>query len=196
MRGRIAAALFRYRGGFWALVFLAGLLLPRWSPERFFLSLPLLVGGQALRFWAAGSIPRYRTERLDAPVLVDWGPYGWVRNPLYLGNSLIGLGWGLMANPLLIPFFLVLNAALLGVLIPYEEAYLEGRFGAAYREYRSRVPALFPRPSRRSSREDAEWPVHPYDWRRALRSEVHSLWVNFAATGILLLRLLLPGGTG
>jgi protein-S-isoprenylcysteine O-methyltransferase Ste14 len=187
---RLEATLFRYRGGVWALLFSAGLLFARYSPTRTLWALPFLGIGQALRLWAAGAIPRYRTETLDAPILVTWGAYAWVRNPLYLGNVLIGAGWGIMANPLLLLPFLLLSLFLLGILIPYEERFLESRFGEAYREYRERVPALLPRRPRRGPAEAPSAGRDSYDLHRALRIEIHSIWVNVLATGLLLLRLL------
>lgn len=72
--------------------------------------------------------------------LVVTGPFRFSRNPMYLGFTLIYLGVSVWINALwpivLLP--LVLLVMQRGV-IHREEAYLERRFGAAYREYRARV---------------------------------------------------------
>ncbi len=72
--------------------------------------------------------------------LVTGGPYGFSRNPIYLGFFLIYLGftlfagtlWGLLASPFL--FWTITHA-----VIHAEEIYLEDKFGDTYKEYRSRV---------------------------------------------------------
>jgi protein-S-isoprenylcysteine O-methyltransferase Ste14 len=72
--------------------------------------------------------------------IVDGGPYGLTRNPIYLAMALglVGLAigfdslWFLLT---LVPFALVINY---GVIVR-EEAYLERKFGDVYRTYRERV---------------------------------------------------------
>jgi protein-S-isoprenylcysteine O-methyltransferase Ste14 len=73
-------------------------------------------------------------------LVVTDGPYRFSRNPIYLGLVCLLIGiplalnsyWGLLLSPLLV--------ALLGrLVISYEEAYLERKFGLAYADYRSRV---------------------------------------------------------
>ncbi|RWP41735.1 isoprenylcysteine carboxylmethyltransferase family protein [Mesorhizobium sp.] len=73
-------------------------------------------------------------------VLVTTGIHGWTRNPIYLGMFLIYGGIGVAAQNM---WILVLTLPL-AILIRYgvvarEEAYLERRFGDAYRDYRQRV---------------------------------------------------------
>jgi protein-S-isoprenylcysteine O-methyltransferase Ste14 len=73
-------------------------------------------------------------------VLVTTGIHGWTRNPIYLGMFLIYGGIGVAAQNI---WILVLTLPL-AILIRYgvvarEEAYLERRFGDAYREYRQTV---------------------------------------------------------
>ncbi|MGH8104132.1 MAG: methyltransferase family protein, partial [bacterium] len=46
---------------------------------------PLIVGGAALRIWAAGTIKKQQT-------LAQEGPYALMRHPLYFGSFLGGLG--------------------------------------------------------------------------------------------------------
>ena len=72
--------------------------------------------------------------------LVTTGIHGWSRNPIYLGMLLIYGGIGLVVRS---PWILIL-AAPVAITIHYgviarEEAYLERRFGDAYREYQARV---------------------------------------------------------
>ncbi|TIM10241.1 isoprenylcysteine carboxylmethyltransferase family protein [Mesorhizobium sp.] len=73
-------------------------------------------------------------------VLVTTGIHGWTRNPIYLGMFLIYGGIGIAAQN---SWILVLTLPL-AILIRYgvvarEEAYLERRFGDAYRGYRQTV---------------------------------------------------------
>jgi protein-S-isoprenylcysteine O-methyltransferase Ste14 len=72
--------------------------------------------------------------------LVTTGIHGWSRNPIYLGMFLIYGGIGLVVRS---PWILILMPLLaitmrFGV-VEREEAYLEWRFGDAYRDYKARV---------------------------------------------------------
>jgi protein-S-isoprenylcysteine O-methyltransferase Ste14 len=72
--------------------------------------------------------------------LVTTGVHGWSRNPIYLGMFLIYGGIGLAAQS---PWVLMITVPL-AITIRYgvvarEEAYLERRFGDAYRVYRNHV---------------------------------------------------------
>lgn len=75
-----------------------------------------------------------------ATALVTEGPYRFSRNPMYLGFTLLYLGIALLFGSLWPLLFLplVLSVMHFGVIVR-EEAYLERRFGDAYREYRRRV---------------------------------------------------------
>jgi len=72
--------------------------------------------------------------------LVTTGIHGWTRNPIYLGMFLLYGGIGVAAQS---PWILILTLPL-AITIRYgvvarEEAYLERRFGDAYRDYKPRV---------------------------------------------------------
>ena len=72
--------------------------------------------------------------------LVTTGIHGWSRNPIYLGLFLVYAGIGIAARS---PWALILTLPL-AITIRYgvvarEEAYLERRFGEAYRDYKARV---------------------------------------------------------
>ena len=76
--------------------------------------------------------------------LVTDGAYRYTRNPMYLAVVLLYVGLSLLfvaVWPLivLVPALIVLHVA----VILREEAYLERRFGDAYRQYRARVRRWF-----------------------------------------------------
>ena len=75
-----------------------------------------------------------------ARALVTTGVYRWTRNPIYLAFFLV---YGCIGIAVRSPWILIL-ALPLAVIMRYgvvarEEAYLERRFGDAYRDYRARV---------------------------------------------------------
>ena len=106
--------------------------------------IPLVVGGETLRVWAAGHL----TKSVE---LVTSGPYRWVRHPLYLGRLLIYSGICL-GSPLPGGGHLAALAAGVGIFYAYylprkegvEPARLASIHGEAYRAYHDRVPALLP----------------------------------------------------
>jgi protein-S-isoprenylcysteine O-methyltransferase Ste14 len=101
----------------------------------------VLIGMGTRRFLVAGTnIP----PTLPATALVIDGIYGWTRNPLYLGTTLVYLGLAVAAGSLwavllMVPLLWVINAG----VIAREERYLERKFGDAYREYKARVRRWF-----------------------------------------------------
>ena len=79
--------------------------------------------------------------------LVTTGPYAWCRHPLYAARLFATAGiplafgaWACLAA------FLAADLLIIGFRIRSEEDVLEGKFGAAYAEYRRRVPSLLPLP--------------------------------------------------
>ena len=72
--------------------------------------------------------------------LVTSGPFSFTRNPIYLGNTTLTIGIGLIVGSI---WFLM--AALLAafvtqaVTIVHEEKYLKARFGRRYHDYALRV---------------------------------------------------------
>ena len=72
--------------------------------------------------------------------LVTTGIHGRSRNPIYVGMFLLYAGIGLVARS---PWVLILTLPLAITLrygvVAREEAYLERRFGDAYRDYKARV---------------------------------------------------------
>ncbi|MDR3278908.1 MAG: isoprenylcysteine carboxylmethyltransferase family protein [Synergistaceae bacterium] len=180
--------IFKYRGLVWGTLAVAVLIFPVYpSMPRFVASIPILALGQALRFWAAGVIPKYRTLVVDAPELVTWGPYAFARNPLYAGNGIMGLGWSLMAGWGWAAAFAVLYIALyLMVIIPHEEKFLFERFGEEYEQYKKSTPAIFPR---LANIRDKAALIRGFDAKKSWFMERHSLRMNIVVTILVLVRL-------
>jgi protein-S-isoprenylcysteine O-methyltransferase Ste14 len=185
----LSAFVFKYRGLLWGIFAFAVVIFPDdASPLRLALAAPFLVCGQAVRFWAAGVIPKYRTLVLDAPVLVTWGPYAFIRNPLYAGNALLGCGWSLMAGPFWLPVFAVAYFAIYSlVIIPYEERFLLKKFQDEYASYRSVTPAMVPNILKFG--ECAARKAGEFDAKKSWSMERHSLRMNAAVTAVILARL-------
>jgi protein-S-isoprenylcysteine O-methyltransferase Ste14 len=120
--------------------------------------------GELLRVWAVrhiGGISRTRSTRLGP--LVQTGPFALVRNPLYLGNIILWVGFAISAGLLwLIPVFVVMLGLEYHAIVEWEEQLLELRRGKEYKVYATRVPRWVPSlrndPSvKTGSREVASW---------------------------------------
>lgn len=105
--------------------------------------LSLLIGtaiallGILLRAIASGHVEKNR-------VLTMTGPYAYVRNPLYLGSIIIGVGFGIAARDVWIFLAIILLFAVVYVpVIHSEEAFLRSQF-REYDDYARRVPSLLP----------------------------------------------------
>lgn len=187
----ISHFVFKCRGLFWG-IFAAGVLIfpGFFSWGRFFCGILVLLAGQALRLWAAGYIPKYRTEVIGAPVLITWGPYKWVRNPLYAGNAVMGLGWALMVGWYWVFAFAAAFLLLYSmIIIPAEEEFLEAKFGDVYSEYKKLVPSLIPYPRRGFPQISANQAA--FDRRQAWAEEIYSIRMNLFVTAAITLRLYL-----
>jgi len=148
------------------------------SIER--ISVVVICIGLSLRAWAAACAGGHtRSDRIEAPLLITDGPYAFVRNPIYLGSFVLGLGMvGLLGDPWLLAPHLLVFGVFFCMIVPAEEQFLARTFGEEYERFRKAVPKLFPmlRPWRDRRRSKAQW--------RAARGEAFialSLVVIYAA---------------
>jgi len=73
--------------------------------------------------------------------LVTEGPYAWSRNPMYVAELALWLGWASLFGSLpVLAGGLALWGAMSFVALPWEERVLEEGFGESYVEYRRKVP--------------------------------------------------------
>jgi protein-S-isoprenylcysteine O-methyltransferase Ste14 len=120
-----------------------------WGPDAPLGSAPfegaaLLAWGAAWVLWSWALFRRAATPIRPTAVptaFVDGGPFGFGRNPMYLGLAAAMLGLGLIVGS---PMMIAATAAFVGVVhrvhIPFEEAQLRRAFGGWYSDYAAEVP--------------------------------------------------------
>lgn len=120
-----------------------------WIPDGIeaWICTALLAAGLAFSWWARLHLGRLWSGTVTAKVahhIVDTGPYGLVRHPIYTGLLVAilatmaakGTVWGI-AGAALLTIGIVMKAKL-------EERFLRDELGTAYDDYARRVPMLVP----------------------------------------------------
>ncbi len=98
----------------------------------------LMLIGLGIRFWASGFLSKSRS-------LTTSGPYAYTRNPLYLGNFILGLGISVIANNFWLNIYYLLSFSFLYLgTIKEEQEVLSQKFGSDYRQYINGVPMFLP----------------------------------------------------
>lgn len=138
------------------------------DPAAFWMGLPLVAAGEAIRIWSAG----YLTKLSG---LVTAGPFALCRNPLYVGSFLISLGYLVMCDR---PYVLIAGIVVFWVLhggaVVYEERLLRERFGAEFDDYCRRVPRFLPRLGRLAGNG-------AFSFRRVVTNDEHRQAVSAVA---------------
>jgi protein-S-isoprenylcysteine O-methyltransferase Ste14 len=176
---RIGGVLFRNRSWLPVPFLLVALLVPATPSIRHWIVAAVLIAiGEWIRLAgvaAAGTVTRRRSR--DVQRLVNYGIFGWMRNPLYVGNFLIWMGFVIASGVLwFLPIAIVIFAIEYYYIVRYEEGVLESIFGAEYLEYKKRTPRWFPKPP-------AVKETGPHDWGEAWRSEI-STFLQYIAIAI------------
>jgi protein-S-isoprenylcysteine O-methyltransferase Ste14 len=173
---RLGGWLFKRRTWLPLPLALALLLIPSTAQPTFLLELAggsLVAAGELLRLWGVrhiGAISRTRSDRLGP--LVDGGPFAYVRNPLYLGNIALWVGFAVSAGLIwLAPVLALLLAFEYHAIVRWEEGLLESRIGAPYRDYTARVPRWLPAFGASPRSDTGRAPAGIFTWRETLFSE-------------------------
>lgn len=165
---------FRHRGALCLPPLVFGLFWFQGEIENPYVTWPvglvLILVGAGLRTWAQ----QHLHHRLKLPlVLTASGPYHFVRNPLYIGNTLIYLGAIVLSElAWMIPVTLLWCVAVYSLVVRYEETDLLARYGQPYAAYYAKVPRWFPR---RLSRQQLTFRNEFFGL--AVRSEFHCLLI-------------------
>jgi protein-S-isoprenylcysteine O-methyltransferase Ste14 len=160
-----------------------------WSdwPAWRVLSAVLVLLGLGIRALADGFAGRHtRTEEIEAPRLSTGGPYSFVRNPIYIGSMVIGLGMvGLLASWIALIPYLVVFAIFYFAVIPAEEQFLRKTFGRQYEEYCQNVPRIRPRvtPWPGAEKTAFDWEPALGEWRVALA--IVAILIFFTLTSLV-----------
>lgn len=177
MTEKITSAIFYVRGVIWYFI-LMGCILWKYL-EGGITSTPFFVTGsvivflmEAFRIYSGGYLHgNHPVARVQAEFLCCAGPFGYLRNPLYVANMLRGIGICVAINEwYAYVFFIAINSLVFTIIIPHEERFLEEKFGDAYRQYKNGTRRFIPRLKAYTTQEK----VIPSFWS-SLRSELPTL---------------------
>ena len=191
---------FKYRNLLFILLY--GLLfLP--SPELFtenffhadYKTWPLIIGlfvtvlGQVIRGATIGLayiVRGGKDKKVYAEHLVSTGIFSHCRNPLYVGNILMLLGVGILANSLIyvaiiMPLFLFIYQA----IVLAEENFLRGKFGADFDAYCTKVNRWIPS----LKGLGATFSSMEFNWKRWVLKEYTTQFIWLAGIALLVIRL-------
>jgi protein-S-isoprenylcysteine O-methyltransferase Ste14 len=129
------------------------------------IGLAVAIAGEVVRVWAAGHIEKGRE-------ITSSGPYRFVRHPLYLGSTVLGVGFAIAAANVPVAILVTLYLAItISAAIRTEEATLDERFAGAYTSYR----------------EGSATPVkRAFSVSRAIRNGEHRAVMGLVAAFVLL----------
>lgn len=194
MRITVGNFLFRTRNALFPLLYLTLFLGGQHVSEN---AVAMLVAGaaiallgQAIRILTVGLdyiVRGGRQRKVYADCLVQTGLFAHCRNPLYLGNLLMIIGFGVAANN---PWYLGIAMPLFflgyACIITAEEHYLLGRFGDSYRHYCAQTPRLLPRVAGLYQTLD----TFAFNWRRVIVKEYTTLCMTLLVLVLLSSRAL------
>lgn len=102
----------------------------------------LFLFGLFLRIWAQVHL-HYRLK--EKKKLTLSGPYVYVRNPIYIGNTAVLLGVTALTGLIwFMPVMLAACAFTYHKTVLYEESHLSEKYGQGYRDFLTRVPRWLP----------------------------------------------------
>lgn len=137
--------------------------------------------GLALRAWACGHLKKDKSLAIS-------GPYRFTRNPLYLGNLIIGLSVVITSLSLIVAIYFVLYFFIFyPVIIVVEKEKMKQRFPEEYNQFEEHVPLFFPtlKPSLPQNNPRFSWSLYLQnkEWRAVV--------AGFLFWGIILAKMLL-----
>jgi Phospholipid methyltransferase len=109
------------------------------TPRSILWGAPIGLLGLFVRARAAGHLHKQK-------ILTTTGPYGYTRNPLYLGSAILTLAAAVASRSWISAAILgIYFAVFYSIVMRREEAELRQHHGAAFDEYARSVPLFFPR---------------------------------------------------
>ncbi len=172
----------RVRAGSFLAV--AVLILARPSARSLFYGAAAAGLGLLIRTWASGHLRKEKTLAVS-------GPYRFSRNPLYLGNFVLGAGIVVAARSW---WVMGLFAAYFGIFYPLmitrERDRMKRLFPGEYEEYGRQVPLFLPSLLGRRRAETARfsWPLYLKNREYRAPAGAAVFWLLLAAKALLLNR--------
>ena len=93
-----------------------------------------------------------RIELRSAAFLITRGPYAFSRNPMYVSELTLWLGWAVFYGSVAVLVGFAILLTVLTASVPHEERVLDARLGDAYRAYKRAVPRWLGRTHETESR--------------------------------------------
>lgn len=121
----------------------------RGSMFFFWLGIFLMYAGIVLRFYAIAVLGAFFTTSVavaSKQIVIETGPYRFIRHPSYTGFLLTWLGFGLSLTNNWLSLLVMMGCALIGFSyrIRVEERVLQANLGQPYQEYMQRTKRLIP----------------------------------------------------
>ena len=137
--------------------------------------------GLGLRTWAAGHLRKEKRLAIS-------GPYRHTRNPLYLGNLIIGAGMAVGSGSwivlgVLAAYFIIFYPVVIGV----EKGRMRALFADQYADYEKKVPLLVPSFGRSGTGDETAFSASLHKKNKELRAILGTLvfW------GVLIVKMIL-----
>ena len=112
------------------------------APIRWSIGLTLIVVGNIV-VWRGVMKIGFDATSGEVDILKTDGLYAWSRNPQYVADMAIILGWAVLSASIWSISVAVLGIVVLGIAPIAEEPWLEENYGQQYRDYRNRVRRYF-----------------------------------------------------
>lgn len=143
--------------------------------------------GILLRLWAIRYLGGHaRKRKIKGSVIITGGPYALMRNPLYISNTLIALGFCVLSKLIwYVPILGLIMIVHYNIVVRCEEAFLRERFGEDYVRYLEIVPRWIPG----LRRTVKGLPV--LSWREVFVEEWHGVAAIMAASALMVAKEVL-----
>ena len=140
------------------------------------------ISGWFLRVWGASYVGSrtVHARELRTDDLVTCGPFSYSRNPLYLGSTLMPIGFFPELTPTGFVFLVTATFFLHRYFISKEEDAMLKTYGEAFKKYRASVPRLFPG-FKRFNDGNSRRP----NWRDGLAGELPQIFIFATLTPLI-----------
>ena len=140
------------------------------------------ISGWLLRVWGGSYIGSKTVDAREVRTdeLVTCGPFSYSRNPLYLGSTLMPIGFFPELTPTGFVFLVTATLLLHLYFISKEEDAMLKTYGDAFNKYRASVPKLFPR-----FKPFTGGDIRRPNWRDGLAGELPRIFIFATLTPLI-----------